>query len=193
MGRRIAIGALKAYTRALPRRHQPDPDGEPRDRRADYSPNPRRSNRSARAAKTDRFIRRMASPWPSSWTACCGSGRWMHNGVPAGPARQINHEVTDAPTWSGDSKQLLYLSNGKLRMISRRWIEPRTVPLELTWTHEAAPARDHHPRGTHVGWTRRRRATDVDIIVVNGRIQSDRTASGTRCRRCPPSWWTRRI
>ncbi len=39
-------------------------------------------------------------------------------GLPSGPARQINREVTDAPTWSGDSKRLLYLSNGKLRLIS---------------------------------------------------------------------------
>src|SRR5260370_26526778 len=28
------------------------------------------------------------------------------NGIPYGPARQVNHEVTDAPTWSGDSKKL---------------------------------------------------------------------------------------
>jgi Tol biopolymer transport system component len=61
------------------------------------------------------------------------------NGVPAGPAHRINREVTDAPTWSGDSKRLLYLSNGRLRLISADGSNPRTIPLELTWTHESAP------------------------------------------------------
>jgi len=33
------------------------------------------------------------------------------SGTPTGAAVRINTEVTDAPTWSGDSQQLLYLSN----------------------------------------------------------------------------------
>ena len=40
------------------------------------------------------------------------------NGIPTGEARPINEEMTDAPSWSGDGKQMLYLSNGKLRMIA---------------------------------------------------------------------------
>jgi imidazolonepropionase-like amidohydrolase len=94
------------------------------------------------------------------------------NGIPSGPARQINREVTDAPTWSGDSKQLLYLSNGKLRLISADGTNVRTIPLELSWMHEAAPARTI----IHAGrlWDGRGAAerTDVDIIVVDGKIQS---------------------
>lgn len=33
-------------------------------------------------------------------------------GIPTGPARQITTEVSDAPSWRGDSAALLYLSNG---------------------------------------------------------------------------------
>src|ERR1035438_2765156 len=95
-----------------------------------------------------------------------------HNGIPSGPARQINREVTDAPTWSGDSKELLYLSNGKLRLISADGMNTRTIPLELSWIHEAAPERTI----IHAGrlWDGRGAAerTDVDIIVVDGKIQS---------------------
>ncbi len=29
--------------------------------------------------------------------------------------KPINNEVTDAPSWSGDSKTILYLCNGKLQ------------------------------------------------------------------------------
>ncbi len=104
------------------------------------------------------------------------------HGVPAGPARKINSEVTDAPTWSGDSKQLLYLSNGKLRLISADGSNTRTIPVDLSWTHEPAPATRTI---IHAGrmWDGRGAAerTDVDIIVVDGKIQAiephrDRTA-----------------
>jgi Tol biopolymer transport system component len=94
------------------------------------------------------------------------------NGVPAGGARQVNHEVTDAPTWSGDSKQLLYLSNGKLRMIGADGSNPRTVPLDLTWHRESSAGRTV----IHAGfmWDGRGAAdrTDVDIVIADGRIQS---------------------
>ena len=54
-------------------------------------------------------------------------------GVFKGPPRQLNSEVTDAPSWSGDSRTLLYLSNGKLRLLSVYGGKPATVPLRLNW------------------------------------------------------------
>ena len=44
-GKTLAIGALKAYTRALPRRHQPDPDRRIWQQARKCSPSPRPSNR----------------------------------------------------------------------------------------------------------------------------------------------------
>jgi len=41
------------------------------------------------------------------------------NGEPNGKAVQLNHETTDAPTWSGDSNRLLYLSQWKTALIDR--------------------------------------------------------------------------
>lgn len=94
------------------------------------------------------------------------------NGVPSGPARQINHEVTDAPTWSGDSKHLLYLSNGKLRLIAADGTNARTFPVDLAWTHEAPPARTIVHAGRFWDGRGADERTDVDIIVVDGRIQA---------------------
>jgi Tol biopolymer transport system component/imidazolonepropionase-like amidohydrolase len=54
-------------------------------------------------------------------------------GQPTGPGRAINAEVTDAPSWSGGSQSLLYLSNGKLRLIGRQGGAPQTIPLDLSW------------------------------------------------------------
>ena len=107
------------------------------------------------------------------------------NGVPTGEARQVNREVTDAPTWSGDSKQLLYLSNGKLRMIGADGSNPRTIPLDLTWRKEEVAPRTV----IHAGrlWDGRGAAerTDVDIVIANGRIESvephrERPGAGTK-------------
>ncbi|WP_149194061.1 amidohydrolase family protein [Luteimonas suaedae] len=92
------------------------------------------------------------------------------DGYPAGPARQLTSEVTDAPTWSGDSRKLLYLSNGRLRMVSRDGGRPEHVPLRLGWQQE----RNNGRTIIHAGrlWDGRgpEVQTNVDITVVNSRI-----------------------
>ena len=95
------------------------------------------------------------------------------NGVPTGTAKQINHEISDSPTWSGDSKHLLYLNDGKLKLIAADGsgaIKP--VPVDLTWHREI-------PTGkiiVHAGrmWDGLGAAVreNVDIIIVKNRIQS---------------------
>ena len=92
------------------------------------------------------------------------------NGIATGEAKQINNEVTDAPTWSGDSKTLLYLSNGKLRLIGRDGSNPRGVALDMSWHYQDAPQKTI----VHAGrlWDGRGAdvRSDVDIIIVNHRI-----------------------
>lgn len=116
------------------------------------------------------------SPAVSSVAFVMNSVLWIRpvdgNGIPTGEARQITHEVTDAPTWSGDGKQLLYLSNGKLRLVAVDGSAPRTVPLDLQWKSEQAAqqilihaGRLWDGRGPDV-------RTDVDILIANKRIRS---------------------
>jgi len=115
------------------------------------------------------------SPDGSSVAFVMDSLLWIRpvdrNGVAAGPARQINKEVTDAPTWSGDSRTLLYLSNGKLRLIGRDGSNPRDVPLDRAWHYEDAPQKTI----VHAGrlWDGRGAdvRNDVDIIIAGHRIQ----------------------
>jgi Tol biopolymer transport system component len=94
------------------------------------------------------------------------------SGVPSGPARQITHEPTDAPTWSGDSKKLLYLSNGRLRLISADGSNAQDVPLDLTWRYARTPQRTI----IHAGrlWDGRGAdvRTDVDIVIAGDRVQA---------------------
>jgi Tol biopolymer transport system component/cytosine/adenosine deaminase-related metal-dependent hydrolase len=92
------------------------------------------------------------------------------DGTFAGAPRQVTTEVTDAPSWSGDSAQLLYLSNGRLRLVPAAGGPPRTVPMGLTWANTA-------PRGRtviHAGqlWDGRSQhlRADVDVVVEGHRI-----------------------
>lgn len=103
-----------------------------------------------------------------------GSVLWVMpvgpDGTPQGAARQITREVSDAPSWSGDSRTLLYLNNGRLRLVGVDGGSPRTVALGLTWTNT-------QPRGrivVHAGrlWdgTREELRESVDIVVEGHRI-----------------------
>ncbi|MCJ2178458.1 amidohydrolase family protein [Novosphingobium album (ex Hu et al. 2023)] len=59
----------------------------------------------------------------------------------SGAPRQITTEVTDAPSWSGDSASLLYLSGGKLRLVSINGGASRTIPCRLTWANAVPDGR----------------------------------------------------
>jgi Tol biopolymer transport system component len=88
----------------------------------------------------------------------------------AGPPRQLTTEVTDAPSWSGDSSQLLYLNNGRLRLVRAAGGPPRTVPMGLTWANTASRGRTVIRAGRIWDGTSRRLRRDVDIVVEGHRI-----------------------
>jgi len=52
------------------------------------------------------------------------------DGRPTGPAVQLNDETTDAPTYSADSSKILYLNDGKLKLIDRSTKTISTVPVD---------------------------------------------------------------
>jgi Tol biopolymer transport system component len=110
------------------------------------------------------------------------------DGRPSGAAVKLNNETTDAPSWSGDSAHLLYLSNGKLRMIDRATGKVTPVPVDLTYT-QAKPqqkllihaARFWKGSGADV-------QKDVDILITDNRITSVTPHSVT-----PPAGVTRTV
>jgi Tol biopolymer transport system component len=107
------------------------------------------------------------------------------DGSYAGAPRQLTTEVTDAPSWSGDSSQLLYLNNGRLRLVPAAGGPPRTVPMGLTWANTAPRGRTVIQAGRIWDGTSRRLRRDVDIVVEGHRIVSvrphrDRDPGGAR-------------
>jgi len=94
------------------------------------------------------------------------------DGHPSGKAVLLNASTTDAVTYSGDGKKLLFLSNGKLAMIDRVSKAVTPIAVDLTY-HPAKPeqkilihaARFWKGHGPDV-------MTDVDVLVTNNRITS---------------------
>jgi Tol biopolymer transport system component/imidazolonepropionase-like amidohydrolase len=110
------------------------------------------------------------------------------DGYPSGPAVKLNDETTDAPSWSGDSSKILYLSNGRLRLIDRatRGITP--VSVDLTYIR----AKPQQKLLVHAGrlWKGHgaEEMKDVDMLITGNRITSIHPHSPT-----PPADVTRTI
>jgi WD40 repeat protein len=101
---------------------------------------------------------------------------WTHpvdaNGIPIGEARPINEEMTDAPSWSGDGKRMLYLSNGKLRIIAADGrTPPSDVPVDLTWHREVATKTVVIHAGRFWDGLGANERTNIDITIAGRRIQ----------------------
>lgn len=103
-------------------------------------------------------------------------------GDPAGPSRQVTRHVAEAPSWGGDSRTLLYLHYGKLRMVDRDGSRSREVPTRLTFERD-------QPRGRvtiHAGrlWDGQHPQVqrNVDITVVRNRIRDVRPHKRRRHR-----------
>ena len=92
------------------------------------------------------------------------------DGTPVGQARQVTDEVSDAPSWSGDSRTILYLSNGRLRTVAADGGTPRTVAMPLHWTNIRPRGRTIIHAGRMWDGVRDQVRTDVDIVVEGQRI-----------------------
>ncbi|MFF1380600.1 amidohydrolase family protein [Streptomyces sp. NPDC058308] len=95
------------------------------------------------------------------------------DGTPRGALRMLSAEPADHPSWSGDSKTLLYLSSGRLRLIGADDGRPRTVRVPLD-RRRPEPADLVVHAGRLWDGTGDEVREDVDLIVRGGRFASVR-------------------
>lgn len=93
------------------------------------------------------------------------------DGLPEGSPERLTTEAADSPSWTGDSRSIVYLSFGKLRRIDVESGEITDLPLDLKWQHPQAAATSvfHVGRlydGVHGAYRR-----NVDVVIENGRIR----------------------
>lgn len=91
-----------------------------------------------------------------------GRGRFVGEPV------RITDEVTDAPSFCGGD--LLYLNNGRLRLVPVEGGPPRTVEMNLTWTRSRPRGRTVLRAGAVWDGESERLRPDVDIVVEGDRI-----------------------
>jgi Tol biopolymer transport system component len=109
-------------------------------------------------------------------------------GKPSGAAVRLNDETTDAPTWSGDSSKILYLNNGKLKLISRKTKVIKPVEINLTYTQAEPRQKVLIHAARYWKGSGPDELKDVDIVITDNRITSVKPHSVA-----PPAGITRTI
>ncbi|WP_245980136.1 amidohydrolase family protein [Streptomyces diacarni] len=128
----------------------------------------------AHASLADRYAAGPVWSPDGRWMAAVSeSALWVlpvrEDGSPAGKARRLTDESADHPSWSGDSRTLLYLSAGTLRLRGVDGRHARTVRMRLSWRRPAPKETVVHAGrlwdGTGPGVRE-----DVDLVLRDGRI-----------------------
>ncbi|EQD82501.1 WD40 repeat protein [Saccharopolyspora erythraea NRRL 2338] len=114
------------------------------------------------------------SPDGTSMAFVVGGVLWVSGvddrGRPSGEARRLGDETAASPSWSEDSRTLLYLSNGKLRRVSVGESTAKPVRMRLTWRPAAPSDRKVIRAGALWDGTGPNLRRDVDIVVRGNRI-----------------------
>ncbi|GAA0397293.1 amidohydrolase family protein [Streptomyces luteireticuli] len=113
------------------------------------------------------------SPDGRSMAVISESALWLlpvaPDGTPTGAPRRLTDEAADHPSWSADSRQLLYLSAGRLRLLDVESGRTRTVPVPLGY-RRPTPADTVVHAGRFWDGTGDTVREDVDVVVRDGRI-----------------------
>jgi Tol biopolymer transport system component len=92
------------------------------------------------------------------------------DGTPLAPPRSYTNEISHYPTWSGDSKTILYQNADKLKTIDVETGVIREVPLNLTYTLAKPTGRMVIHASALVDSVRDETQRDKDIVIDGNRI-----------------------
>ena len=111
-------------------------------------------------------------------------GRWMAfimrstlhvmpvaaDGTPTGPARKVSGFAADMPSWGGDSRSIVYLASGKLRIAQVDGNDDVEVPVDLQWRRDTAKGANHILVGTLWDGVNPTLQSNRVIVVEDSRI-----------------------
>ena len=94
------------------------------------------------------------------------------SGTPTGEPIRLTSEMAFMPTWTADSKSILYQSMDKLRILDVASGAARDVPLDLTYTPAAPTERWVIHAGRLVDMKSDQARENVDVVIDGNRIAS---------------------
>jgi Tol biopolymer transport system component len=94
------------------------------------------------------------------------------SGTPTGEPIRLTSEMAFMPTWTADSKSILYQSMDKLRILDVASGVSRDVPLELSYTAAAPTGRYVIHAGRLVDMKGDQARENVDVVIDGNRIAS---------------------
>ena len=93
-------------------------------------------------------------------------------GAPTGPPKRLTNEMTYMPTWTTDSKSILYQSNDRLRMVTVATGAVRTVPMNLTYSPAAPTEKYVIHAGRLVDMKSDVAKENIDVVIDGAYIAS---------------------
>jgi Tol biopolymer transport system component len=93
-------------------------------------------------------------------------------GAPQGPPRRVTNEMAFSPSWTGDSKKILYQSMDKLRLVDLESGTTKDVPVDLSYTPGIPTEKYIVHAGSLVDGIAKTARANVDILVEGNRIKS---------------------
>ncbi|MDW3196541.1 MAG: amidohydrolase family protein [Cytophagales bacterium] len=91
-------------------------------------------------------------------------------GNSTGDPIQLTEEMADAPTWSGDSKKLLYMATDQLKVLNVDTKIAEKIALHLTWERKHAQGRTIIHAGGLIDAVSDTLKQDIDIVIDGHRI-----------------------
>lgn len=93
------------------------------------------------------------------------------DGTPSGPPKRLSTELGSSPSWTADSRRILYQTADRFRLVDLADGTTRDIVPQWSWTAAPAPA----PITVHAGRLFDGRAggavqRDVDVVIEGGRI-----------------------
>ncbi len=89
-----------------------------------------------------------------------------------GQPRAVTSELAEAPTWTGDSKSLVYIATDHLRKVTLADTGKQNIPLDLTWTNTKSKGLTVIHAGRLFDGKSENLLTNVDLVVEDSRIKT---------------------
>ena len=93
-------------------------------------------------------------------------------GTFTGQPRALTSELAETPTWTGDSKAIVYLATDHLRKVMIADTSKQDIPLSLSWANAAPKALSVVHAGRLFDGKNEKLMTNVDLVIENSRIKA---------------------